>query len=45
MSAREERIHAPRAEPSGNGLRGQREQLTIRDAARLAGVSIGTAST
>jgi len=43
MSAREEPIRSPRASPGGDGVRGQREQ-TIRDVARLAGVSIGTAS-
>jgi LacI family transcriptional regulator len=44
MNTREERIHTPRAEPSDAGVRGRREQRTIRDVAQLAGVSIGTAS-
>jgi LacI family transcriptional regulator len=44
MSKREERTHAPPAEPADDGVGGRREHRTIRDVARLAGVSIGTAS-
>jgi LacI family transcriptional regulator len=42
--SREKRIEAPRAEPTTDGVRGRQEQRTIRDVARIAGVSIGTAS-
>jgi LacI family transcriptional regulator len=44
MSTPEKRTHRPRPKPTQDGIRGQREQRTIRDVARLAGVSIGTAS-
>jgi LacI family transcriptional regulator len=44
MSTREKRTHTPCAEPTDDGIRGRREQRTLRDVARLAGVSIGTAS-
>jgi LacI family transcriptional regulator len=44
MSTREKRIRPPPAEPTDDGIRARREQHTIRDVARLAGVSIGTAS-
>jgi LacI family transcriptional regulator len=44
MSTRKQRIRTPGAEPTDDGARGRHEQRTIRDVARLAGVSIGTAS-
>jgi LacI family transcriptional regulator len=44
MSTREEPIHTSPVEPSDDGVDGRREPRTIRDVARLAGVSIGTAS-
>jgi len=44
MSTLEKRVHTPRADPTEDSIRGRREQRTIRDVARLAGVSIGTAS-
>jgi LacI family transcriptional regulator len=43
MSTREEPIETPRAEPSDEAVRAPAAS-TIRDVARLAGVSIGTAS-
>jgi LacI family transcriptional regulator len=44
MSTRRTPIHTPGAEPANGGVRGRPEQRTIHDVARLAGVSIGTAS-
>ncbi len=44
MSTPEKRSHTPRADPTQDSIRGRREQCTIRDVARLAGVSIGTVS-
>jgi LacI family transcriptional regulator len=44
MSTREEAPHPPVAEVGDDPLRGRHEQHTIRDVARLAGVSIGTVS-
>ena len=44
MSTRDEQIQAPTAKPTDDGARGRHRQRTIRDVARIAGVSIGTAS-
>ncbi|HEY1454214.1 MAG TPA: LacI family DNA-binding transcriptional regulator [Roseiarcus sp.] len=44
MSTLEKRIHRPRSEPTEDGIGARREQRTIHDVARLAGVSIGTVS-
>ncbi|HEX9167661.1 MAG TPA: LacI family DNA-binding transcriptional regulator [Roseiarcus sp.] len=44
MSTVEKLIRTPRAGSNEDGVRGRREQRTIRDVARLAGVSIGTVS-
>ncbi len=44
MSAREEGADATSSKPVDDGVGGRPEHRTIRDVARLAGVSIGTAS-
>ena len=44
MSTQEDPIYTPRAGSTDDDVRGRREQRTIHDVARLAGVSIGTVS-